>query len=65
MTDTHIFIAFFLCAAIGAGFVGSLLGEALLAILRWRNVLPPRKTEVVIRHVLVDGTEEIEERGDA
>lgn len=42
MSDTGAVIALFVAAMIGAGFVGQLLGEALIRFAIWKGWLPQR-----------------------
>ncbi|WP_103171584.1 hypothetical protein [Paracoccus sp. SY] len=50
MSDTGAVVALFIAAMIGAGFVGQLLGEALIRFAIWRGWFS-RRTIIVRTHI--------------
>ncbi len=55
MTDTGATIIMLICTAAGAGFFGSLIGDGLLAFLRWKGWWPERR--LIVQHEWKDESE--------
>lgn len=50
MSDGHLVVALLLCGFMGAGFIGSFVGDLLMIFLRHKGWWPHKK--IVFHHVI-------------